>query len=141
MTRDTYTSRSPHAARVKAAPPEQTIAAGDLVMVRSGGTHLAQLVAIGEALSVRLWQPGRQAFASERKLPREALVSAAPEGARTDIAREELRREQAPTSPSPEGGHSVTDPLAIHVAGMPDLWSSSTTTTVRGNDEPARKGW
>lgn len=129
----------PHAARLKAAPPEQTITIGDLVLVTTRGQHVAWITGIGEALRVRLWLPGRQAFASERKLPREALVSLAPEGARTAIAREGQRLEQGAAGPSTEGGQSVSDPPAIHVAGLPDLWSQSTTE--RGHDEPARKGW
>ena len=87
----------PHGARVKAAPPIVEAHVGDLVIVRHRGEHVAQLVDIGDpgraALTVRFWRPSAQVFASPRLLEREAVIGLAPEDARTDLARAELRLE------------------------------------------------
>lgn len=87
----------PHAARMKAAPPIVEAHVGDLVIVRHRGEHVAQLVDIGDpgraALTVRFWRPSAQVFASPRLLEREAVIGLAPDDARTDLARTELRLE------------------------------------------------
>ena len=67
----------PHAARRKAAPPVEVAAAGDLVAVDVGGgrSSLALLDDVRElAVQVRLYLPGRKAFAAPKLLPRSAVL-------------------------------------------------------------------
>lgn len=96
-SRGGFHTTTPHAARVKAAPPIVEAHVGDLVLVRYRGEHVAQLVDIGDpgraALSVRFWRPSAHVFAAPRLLEREAVIGLAPDDARTALAREELRLE------------------------------------------------
>lgn len=82
--RDTYVSRPPHAARVKAAPPAEEVGAGDLVLVQltpgRGAKHLlALLVEPGDTPLVRLWRGGPAGFATPRRVVRSSLLRRAPE--------------------------------------------------------------
>jgi len=86
-----FRTTKPHAVRVKAAPPIVEAHVGDLVLVRHRGEHVAQLVEIGDVLTVRFWRPSAQVFGSPRLLEREAVIALAPDDARTALAREELR--------------------------------------------------
>ena len=127
----------PHAARAKAASPEQTARVGDLVLVNLRGTHLAHLVAIGESCSVRIWRAAAQTFASPRLVPRAAVFALAPEDARAKLAKEELEQEARAESGSiTRPGHSPSGRDAAPMAGAIDPWSNPITPETTG-----RKGW
>lgn len=95
-SRGGFHTTTPHLARSRAAMPKREALAGDLVLVRHRGEHVAQIVDIGVVLVVlvvRFWRPSVQAFGAPRLLEREAVIALAPDDARTTMAREELRLE------------------------------------------------
>lgn len=89
-----YPLRKPHAARVKAAPPEMEVKAGDLVIVRTrDAEHVAVIDSIGaEVHFVRLWIVG--AFYG-LAVSRFQILRLAPEDERTAAARAALAHETA----------------------------------------------
>jgi hypothetical protein len=87
----------PHAARVKAAPPEQEARVGDVVVVQVLREFLGVLVSVAP-LRVRLWTDGAWSI----PWPREAhhVLRLAPEDATTAAARAALAAE-LPARPAP----------------------------------------
>lgn len=127
-----------HAARVKAAPPIVEAHVGDLVLVRHRGEHVAQLVEIGDVLSVRFWRPSAQVFGSPRLLEREAVLGLAPDDARTALAREELRGEAARLATIATGGDGAAAVHAVESALAPRFVLPADIAEGRGPFDPGQ---
>lgn len=83
----------PHAARVKAAPPEAEVRAGDLVILVDRLERLAVIASVSPLL-VRAWNPGAGRFSPPYATA--LLMRLAPEDERTAAARAALAREATP---------------------------------------------
>lgn len=86
--------KQPHAARVKAAPPEQQARVGDLVVVRHAGADRLAVVTLAEDGLVRIWRRelGRFERMSSPIAPANVL-RLAPEDERSLAARAALAEE------------------------------------------------
>ena len=83
--------RRPHAARVKAAPPEREAHAGDLVIVCLAGREiLATILGGGEHVAVRTWSDARGWAPGAGHVAPWQILRLAPENETTAAARAAL---------------------------------------------------